>query len=65
MKLIAKILSFVSICALSISADADSPIWASYKVECPSDSEVYLGIISTRASVFTGTVCYVKVTIKI
>ena len=40
----------------SSTAFADSPVWGTYKVECPANSETYIGITTTRAPVFTGKV---------
>ena len=40
----------------AISANADSPVWGTYKVECPANSDTYIGITTTRAPVFTGKV---------
>ena len=38
------------------TAFADSPVWGTYKVECPANSDTYIGITTTRAPVFTGKV---------
>lgn len=51
------------ICILSLLASvavygaaASTPIFGTYKVECPADSDTYIGISATRSPEFTGTV---------
>ena len=54
-----KLILFVGVCVGILSAQiasAESPIWGTYKVECPANSDTYIGITTTRAPVFTGKV---------
>ena len=37
-------------------ATVSTPIFGTYKVECPADSDTYIGISATRSPEFTGTV---------
>ena len=54
-KLILFVGVFVGILSANI-ANAESPVWGTYKVECPANSDTYIGITTTRAPVFTGKV---------
>lgn len=56
MKMKTKIITILALVALMLNANADSPIWGTSKIECPADSDTYIGITSTRAPVFTGKV---------
>ena len=38
------------------AASATSPVFGVYKVDCPADSDTYIGIPSTRAPEFSGVV---------
>ena len=54
-----KITSLLALFATIFSANfanAESPVWGIYKVECPANSDTYIGITTTRAPVFTGKV---------
>ena len=54
-----KLILFVGVCVGILSAqiaNAESPVWGTYKVECPANSDTYIGITTTRAPVFTGKV---------
>ena len=58
-RLMKKLILFVGVCVGILSAqiaNAESPIWGIYKVECPANSDTYIGITTTRAPVFTGKV---------
>ena len=54
-RLMKKLGVFVGILSANI-ANAESPVWGTYKVECPANSDTYIGITTTRAPVFTGKV---------
>ena len=51
-----KIISILALVGLMFNANAESPVWGTYKVECPANSDTYIGITTTRAPVFTGKV---------
>ena len=51
-----KIISILALIGLMFNANAESPVWGTYKVECPANSDTYIGITTTRAPVFTGKV---------
>lgn len=54
-----KLIIFVGILIGIFSAtitNASSPIWGTYKVECPANSDTYIGISITREPVFIGKV---------
>lgn len=58
-RLMKKLILFVGVCVGILSAqiaNAESPVWGTYKVECPANSDTYIGITTTRAPVFTGKV---------
>ena len=58
--------SFIYILFLLVSvsvygATVSTPIFGTYKVECPADSDTYMGVSVTRMPEFTGTVQSVSV----
>ena len=48
MKTTSKIIAMLALMLSAISANADSPVWGTYKVECPANSDTYIGITTCR-----------------